>query len=169
MLPALGWVVFGIVLAASVPAQVLGFPGTWLIFADALGVRLLAGGERISTAAVIILGLVAAAAEVLEFYVSVTGAKAGTPVRGTGAAAIAGALAGGIAGAPFFFGLGAVPGMAEGAFLGVFFLSAARGKDSGEALRLGLGAMTGRLKGTAAKVLAAVAMFILLIIFMVGG
>ncbi|TNF47866.1 DUF456 family protein, partial [bacterium] len=122
-LAVLGWAAFGIILLAAVPAQIVGLPGTWIIFADALALRMLGGEARLSWTTVAILGLMAAGGEILEFTTSVAGARSQDPIRGTTVAAVAGAIIGGIAGAPFLFGIGAIPGMAVGAFLAVFFLA----------------------------------------------
>ncbi len=64
------------------------------------------------------------------------------------------------------FGIGAIPGMAVGAFLAVFILYLAGGRGAGEAWSAGYGALIGRLKGTVVKVLMSVAMLIFLIVSM---
>jgi len=163
-LAVLGWAAFGIILLAAVPAQVVGLPGTWIIFADTFVLRVLGGEIRIGWTTVAILGLMAAGGEILEFTTSVVGTRSQDPVKGTTIAAVAGAIAGGIAGAPFFIGIGAIPGMAVGAFLAVFLLALAGGRGPGEAWRTGYSALIGRLKGTAVKVLISVTMLIFLIV-----
>ena len=91
------------------------------------------------------------------------GARSGPPVRGAAAAALLGAFAGGLLGAPVMFGLGAIPGMAAGAWMAVFVLAVARGAGFGAATRAALGAMAGRVKGTALKLTVAVAMVAVII------
>lgn len=166
-LAVLGWAAFGLILVAAVPAQIVGLPGTWIIFADALAVRLLTGQAHLGWAAVVSLGLAAAAGEVMEFYASAAGVRSGEPLKGATAAAVMGAIAGGVAGAPFLFGIGAIPGMAAGAFLAVFLLAMAGGRGAGEAWSIGLGALAGRLRGTAVKILISVFMLIFLIVSLI--
>ena len=163
MLAVLGWIAFGLLLAIAVPAQVIGLPGTWIIFVDVLALRVLAGADTIGTMPVFVAGLMAAGGEVLEFYVSASGARTDVSVKGTTAAAIAGAIGGGILGAPFFFGIGAIFGAALGAFTLVFLLSLAGGLGLKGAGRSGSAALTGRLRGTAAKLLLAVAMIVFVV------
>jgi len=104
----------------ALPLQLLGLPGTWLLAADVLLFRWIMGPDFIDYHTVIILGLMALLAEALEFMTAVKGARSGPPVRGAAVASIVGAFAGGLAGAPVLFGLGAIPGMAIGAWLAVF-------------------------------------------------
>ena len=164
MLAYLGWALFWIVLVLSLPAQVVGLPGTWIIVLDALVLRLLGGVDSITTGAVVTLGALALGGELLEFTIAAAGARSGEPVSGTIAAAVAGGIIGGIAGAPFFLGAGAIPGMALGAFAAVFILNLASGKAPVDALRSGMAAMTGRLKGTAAKLTVAVVMMVVIVV-----
>lgn len=152
------WFLFGSVIIVALPLQLLGLPGTWLLAADALLFRWLMGPDLIDYSTVIVLGLMALFAEALEFMTAVQGARSGEPVRGAAAASIVGALAGGLAGAPIMFGLGAIPGMAIGAWLAVFIVAVAGGASFRPASRTALGAMTGRIKGTALKMIVAVAM-----------
>jgi uncharacterized protein YqgC (DUF456 family) len=158
LLAYLGWGLFWIVLAAALPVQVIGLPGTWIIVADCLALRLLGGPDSITTPAVLLMAVLAAGGEVLEFTVSAAGARSEEPVRGTVTAAIVGGIVGGVIGAPFFLGVGAIPGMALGAFTAVTIVNLAAGKAPSDAARSGLGAMTGRLKGTAAKIIVAAVM-----------
>jgi uncharacterized protein YqgC (DUF456 family) len=134
---------------------------------DALSLRWLTGPDHINYRTVIILLLMALLAEALEFMTAVQGPRTGPPVRGTAVAAIAGAFAGGLIGAPVLFGLGAIPGMAVGAWLAVFTVSLTGGATFSTASRAALGAMTGRLKGTVLKLMIAVSMVAVIIISLV--
>jgi len=154
-------------MIVALPIQLLGLPGTWLLAADAFLFRLLMGPDLIDYHTVIILGFMALLAEVLELVTAVQGARSGPPVRGAAAASIVGAFAGGLAGAPVLFGLGAIPGMAIGAWLAVFTVALAGGVTFSSASRTALGAMTGRIKGTALKMIVAVAMVAVIIISLV--
>ena len=157
------WFLFGSVIIVALPLQLLGLPGTWLLVADAFLFRWLQGPDLIDYHTVIILGLMALLAEVLEFLTAVQGARSGPPVRGAAVASIVGAFAGGLAGAPIMFGLGALPGMAIGAWLAVFIVALTGGATISAASGTALRAMTGRIKGTALKVIIAVAMVAVII------
>jgi hypothetical protein len=161
------WFLFGSVMIVALPLQLLGLPGTWLLAADVLLFRWIMGPDYIDYHTVIILGLMALLAEALEFMTAVKGARSGPPVRGAAVASIVGAFAGGLAGAPVLFGLGAIPGMALGAWLAVFAVSLAGGATLVVASQTAFGAMTGRIKGTALKMIVAVAMVAVIIISLV--
>ena len=151
----------------ALPLQLVGLPGTWLLVADVFLLRLLQGPGLINYRTVIILFLLAVIGEVLEFLTAVRGARSGPPIRGAAFAAIAGAIAGGIAGAPVLFGLGAIPGMALGAWLAVLMVALAGGAGFSKASRAALGAMTGRLRGTALKMVVLVVMVAVIIVTLV--
>ena len=161
------WILFGSVMIVALPLQLLGLPGTWLLAGDALLFRWLMGPDLIEYQTVFILILMAVVAEALEFVTAVQGARAGPPVKGSAAAAIAGAILGGIAGAPVMFGLGAIPGMALGAWFAVFIVALAGGSAIGPASTAAFGAMTGRIKGTVLKFMVAVAMVAVIIVSLV--
>jgi uncharacterized protein YqgC (DUF456 family) len=167
MFAVLGWILFGVILLAALPVQVLGLPGTWLILANAAAAWLLTGGEPIGPPSVVVLALMAVTGEVGEFYASAAGAGKGEPVRWTLAAALIGAFAGGLVGAPFFFGLGAIPGMALGAFSAVLILNLASGRDLAVSLSQAAGAFMGRLAGTVIKLAVAAAMVAVVIVALI--
>lgn len=163
MTDILVWALFGSVVIAALPLQLLGLPGTWLLAADALVLWWLKGPGYIDFKTVIILAFMAFLAEILEFLTAVRGARSGPLIGGAGAAAVVGAFAGGLFGAPILFGLGAIPGMAIGAWSAVFTLALVRGSTITEASRAALGAMAGRIKGAALKLIAAAAMVAVII------
>ena len=167
MVDLIVWLFFGSVMIVALPVQLVGLPGTWLLAVDALLFRWLMGPDLIDYHTVIILGLMALFAEVLEFLTAVHGVRLGPPVRGAVAATIVGAFVGGLAGAPILFGLGALPGMALGAWLAVFTVGLAGGASLSGASRAAMGAMTGRIKGTAFKMVVAVAMVAVIIMSLV--
>ncbi|MCJ7499033.1 hypothetical protein MUP29_02150, partial [bacterium] len=61
----------------------------------------------------------------------------------------------------------AIPGMAIGAWLAVFTVGLAGGASLSGASRAAMGAMTGRIKGTAFKMVVAVAMVAVIIMSLV--
>jgi hypothetical protein len=167
MIDILIWIFFGSVIIVALPLQLLGLPGTWLLAADALLFRWLMGPDLIDYRNVLVLFIMALVAEGLEFMAAVKGVGSGPPIKGAVAASILGAIAGGVIGAPVFFGLGAIPGMALGAWLGVFLVALIHGVPPGTASAAAFGAMIGRLKGTAFKMIVAVAMVAMIIVSLV--
>lgn len=161
------WLLFGGVLLLALPLQLLGFPGTWLLLADAAALRWLLGPGPIDGRTIAVLGIMALLGELLELGASVRGARSGPPVRGAVAASILGAFAGGIIGAPVLFGLGALPGMAVGAWAGVFAIALMRGVPPRQASGVAFNAMSGRIRGTALKVLIAAGMVAVILISLV--
>jgi hypothetical protein len=149
---ALVWLLFGTVLLAAIPLQILGFPGTWLLLADAWLIRWLTEPDLISISTLIALACMAALGEVIELWTAAAGARSGMRVRGAVTASIVGAIIGGVLGAPILFGLGAIPGMAAGAWLAVFMTVLIKGYGLGQASGIAISALVGRLKGTAAKI-----------------
>ncbi len=169
MTAVLGWFLFWTVLTLSVPLQLAGLPGTWLIFADALVLRMAAGSDAISWQVLLVLAVSALAGEAAEFYLATAGVGKEVQLKGTTMAAIAGGLLGGAVGAAFGFGIGALPGAAAGAFMGVFLLALVSGKSIGEAQTAGKEALLGRIKGTVMKLFVALAMAAVLIISLTAG
>ncbi|MDF1535257.1 MAG: DUF456 family protein [bacterium] len=163
MLTFLTWLLFGSVLILALPLQLLGLPGTWLLLAGAALFRWATGPAWLEYHTLIVLLIMAVTGEFLEFFTAIRGARSGPEVRGGVAASIVGALAGGLLGAPVLFGLGAIPGMAVGAWCAVFIVALGGGHDRADAARAALGALTGRLKGTVAKMMVAATMVAVII------
>ena len=167
MVDILIWILFGSVMIVALPLQLLGLPGTWFLAADVLLLRWLMGPGIIDYQTVFILFIMALIAEGLEFLAAVQGASSGPQIKGAVAASILGAIVGGLIGAPVLFGLGAIPGMALGAWLGVFLVALVGRVPPGTASVAASGAMVGRLKGTAFKMIVAVAMVAMIIVSLV--
>jgi uncharacterized protein YqgC (DUF456 family) len=167
LLTFLTWVLFGSVLILALPLQLLGLPGTWLLVGNAAMLRWATGTDWLDNHTIIVLLIMAVTGEFLEFFTAIQGARTGPDVRGSVTAALVGALVGGLLGAPILFGLGAIPGMAIGAWSFVFGVALVGGHGPANAARAALGALTGRLKGTAAKMMIAVAMVAVIIISLV--
>jgi uncharacterized protein YqgC (DUF456 family) len=99
---------------------------------------------------VITMAVLAGLAEVLEFGLQAWGAgRYGASPRGN-LGGIIGAVAGAILGAPFFFGLGALPGAFGGAYLGCLLVEMP-GRTRPEAFRAAKGAFVGKALGFTAK------------------
>ena len=147
----------------------IGLPGTWLMAATTLGFAwwrwnpALDGSHQIfSPATLFILVGLAILGEVWEFSAGMAGAKMAGGSAWGAAGALIGSIVGGIVGTfaipiPLIGSLlGACGGAAAGAFAGEALI----GRSDDEALRSGIGAGIGRLRGTLAKMMVAVVMWI---------
>jgi len=141
---------------------VLGLPGNWLMIAGALALTLLLDVELFTTATLVLVVILAGAAEVYELIAGASGAKrAGGSKR-----ASVGALLGGITGAivgtiliPLPI-LGTLTGAAAGAFLGATSLELTTGRDRRGSATVGRAAMIGRVKGNLAKLATGVVIWL---------
>ena len=142
-------VVVLIILILSMPAGliavVLGLPGTWLILITSAIYSWLTGFSVITYQMLLGLLLLAVAAEVLEFWSGLWGARR----YGGSKKAMLGTLIGGLAGAiiltPMLFGFGAVVGAFFGAFAGGFVVTYLEQRKMNEAMRVGWGGLLGRV------------------------
>jgi uncharacterized protein YqgC (DUF456 family) len=156
-----GLTVFILVLLIGFFSILLGLPGTLVILFDVLVYAIVTGFDKIGFWILLVLIVISAIAESLEFMLGITWAKRyGTSKRG-----IVASLVGGIIGAvlltPFFLGLGALIGSFLGALLGAFFTEVLNQRELKPAARAGFGALMGRLTGLFAKGLCALAMVII--------
>ena len=142
-------VVVLIILMLSMPAGliavVLGLPGTWLILITSALYSWLTGFSVITYQMLLGLLVLAVAAEVLEFWSGLWGARR----YGGSRKAMLGTLIGGLAGAiiltPMLFGFGAVVGAFFGAFAGGFVVTYLEQRKMSNAMRVGWGGMLGRV------------------------
>jgi uncharacterized protein YqgC (DUF456 family) len=156
-----GLTIFILVLLVGFFSILLGLPGTLVILFDVLVYALATGFNRIGFKILLVLVIISAVAESLEFLFGITWAKRyGTSKRG-----IVASLIGGVIGAllltPVFMGLGALIGSFLGALLGAFTVEILNQGDLKPAARAGFGALMGRLAGMFAKGLCALAMVII--------
>jgi len=155
-------VVVLIILILSMPAGliavVLGLPGTWLILITSALYSWLTGFSVITYQMLLGLLLLAVAAEVLEFWSGLWGARR----YGGSKKAMLGTLIGGLAGAiiltPMLFGFGAVVGAFFGAFAGGFVVTYLEQRKMNEAMRVGWGGLLGRVFAMVFKGAAVVTM-----------
>ncbi len=137
---------------------IFGLPGT-LVIVGVAGVYAWATGfAELTWGVLAALAAMAAGAEALEFWAASAAAGSGGPSRRVTVAVLVGGLIGGIIGAPFFFGLGALPGALAGTFVGAATAVASDGGGRERVLATALAALRGRLLGFIAKVAIAVAM-----------
>jgi len=139
----------------------LGLPGTFLIVGAALVYGWATGFAAVQWSTVGWLFLLAAVGEVCEFLAAARAVGA-RPSRRVMVCALVGAVAGGLIGAPFLFGAGALLGALAGAFAGAALAVVSEGGTLGAALSTGLAAMRGRLLGFVLKAAAAAAMLVVL-------
>lgn len=160
-----GFILFCLVLILGVVATLLGFPGTFLIFGDALIYALVTrfrGG--ITVKFLLLLLVITLFAELVEFLLGTfTTLKFGASRWG-----VLGTLAGGILGAAW--GSAAIPlvgtliGAIGGAFLGAFLLEYLHREDHALAARAGFGAFVGKILGMTLTLSCSIAMIALILI-----
>ena len=160
-----GFILFCIVLILGVVATLLGFPGTFLIFGDALIYGLVTrfrGG--ITVKFLLLLLVITLFAELVEFLLGTfTTLKFGASRWG-----VLGTLAGGILGA--VWGSAAIPlvgtliGAIGGAFMGAFLLEYLHREDHALAARAGFGAFVGKILGMTLTLSFSIAMIALILI-----
>ncbi len=137
-----------------------GFPGTWIILAAAALYGWGTGFEKITLPLLAILAALAAAGEGVEYFLGVAGARRLGASKKGAFFSVVGGLVGAIAGAPIFFGLGALIGLFAGAFVGAFGYELIRYGNLMRSFKSGFGALMGRASGMAAKLFLALAMVV---------
>lgn len=141
--------------------HVFGLPANWLILASvALWGWMhpgFAGGIGFFAALLLLCVL----GEVVEFAAQMWGGRRFGGSRKGAWAAVVGAIVGGVLGAPFFFGLGAVPGSFLGAYAGSLLIELGQGYPLAAARRAAWGAMWNKVFGMVAKVCIGVWMIVL--------
>ena len=147
-----------LLMLCSLALHIFGLPANWLILALAASWKFYQP-QAITWNFIIFLGVIALVGEILEFVAQYFGGKKyGATGRGNIGAFI-GAIAGAILGAPFFFGLGALPGALLGSFGGCFALELTHGRSFDEAKHSACGAFWGKAFGMAMKISLGVWMF----------
>jgi uncharacterized protein len=132
-------------MPAGLIAVVLGLPGTWLILITSVLYSWLSNFSVITYQMLLGLLVLAVAAEVLDFWSGLWGARR----YGGSKKAMLGTLLGGLIGAiiltPMVFGMGAVVGAFFGAFVGGFVVTYLEQRKMSEAMRVGWGGLLGRV------------------------
>ena len=149
-----------LLMLCSLALHVFGLPANWLVLALVAGWKFYQP-ETMTWNFIIILGVIAVVGEILEFVAQYFGGKKyGATGRGNIGAFI-GAIGGAILGAPFFFGLGALPGALLGSFGGCLVLELTHGRSFEEAKHSAYGAFWGKAFGMALKISLGVWMFVM--------
>ncbi|MDR2892059.1 MAG: DUF456 domain-containing protein [Deltaproteobacteria bacterium] len=128
----------------------LGLPGNWVILGLAALWSYFSDADFGWKFFLLLAGL-AAVGEVLEFLAGSIGARRFGGTRKGSWGGIIGALVGGIACAPLFFGFGALLGALSGAFAGCFIIEKMHGMATAKAASAALGSALGRFGGFLAK------------------
>ena len=166
----LGLVLLCVVNLASWSANLVSMPGNWLIVV-VTAIYAYFFPEAVSSGVGIygigILVVLAILGEVLEFVAGAAIAGKQGASRRAMALAVVGTMAGSVLGAIFTLPipilgpiLGAVFGGAAGAFAGAWLGELWKGKSLDQGMRVGTGAMVGRLLGTSGKLLVGATMVV---------
>ena len=144
MAPTLLFILSGLLILAGIAGAVLPvLPGVPLVFAGMWLAAWTDHYQHIGTFTLILLGVLALIALLIDFFASLLGAKR----VGASTRALWGASLGTLVG--LFFGL---PGILLGPFLGAAIGELAAGRELRHATRVGMGTWLGLLFGTLAKV-----------------
>lgn len=154
------WAILTILgLCFSQILQLFSMPANWLALGLVAMWKFIYPGSM-SWDFVLILGVLSAVAEGLEFILQAQYAgRYGASTRGN-IGGIVGAIAGAIFGAPFFLGLGALAGALGGAWLGCL-LAEMPGRTRQDAMRAAKGSFVGKALGFTVKTAIGAAIVVL--------
>jgi uncharacterized protein YqgC (DUF456 family) len=140
-----------IVLIASLIMIPFGLPGLWVMLGAALIYAYSGGGAAIGTATLVLVGILAVIAEVIEFVLSARYVRIyGGSRRGAWGAIIGGTI-GAIMGVPVPI-VGSLVGAFAGSFAGALIAELGAGAGKRDASRAAFGALVGRAVAAAMKV-----------------
>lgn len=159
-----GLTVFIVVLFLGVFSTVFGFPGTIIILVDAIVYALVTGFDKIGVKVLLLLIILSALAEALDFGLSMAGAERFGATRKGAWASVIGGIIGAVIMSPLFYGLGALAGVFFGGFSGVFVVEIIRQREFKPALRAGYGSILGRVAAIIAKGLVSLIMVIVILL-----
>jgi uncharacterized protein YqgC (DUF456 family) len=156
-----GLTLFILALLFGAFSILFGFPGTGIIFFDAVLYAALTGFEKIGFKVLATLLILAALAEIADFVVGMAGAvKFGASRKGCIAFFIGG-IAGALCLSPFFLGLGLIVGAFLGGFAGMLTVELFARNRLKPTLRASYGAILGRAAGICVKGFFALIMLII--------
>ncbi len=139
------------VLIAALIMIPFGLPGLWVMLAAAVVYAYTGSGTAISTFTLIMIGLLAVVAEVIEYVLSAKYVRIyGGSRRGAWGAIIGGTI-GAIMGVPIPI-IGSLVGAFAGSFAGALIAELGGGAGKREASRAAFGALVGRAVAAALKV-----------------
>ncbi|MFL5595569.1 MAG: DUF456 domain-containing protein [Gemmatimonadaceae bacterium] len=139
------------VIVLSLVLIVLGFPGLWIMVASAVTYNMIVPGDPIGWVTLIVVGVLALVAELLDFVMTGRYARKYGGSRRAGWGAILGGIVGAMVGVPIPI-VGPVIGAFVGSFLGALIAELTGGSSAGDATRVAKGALIGRVVSTALKI-----------------
>jgi uncharacterized protein len=139
------------VLLLSLIMIPFGMPGTLVMFAAALCYQLLVPQGGIGWTSVVVVGVLMAIAEGLEWTLASRFAKKYGGSRRAGWGAVIGGMVGAFMGVPIPI-VGSIVGAFAGAFVGAFAFEMSRGSGGGTATKVAWGALIGRVTAAAIKI-----------------
>ena len=143
--------ILGAVLALSLILIVLGLPGLWIMEASAVPYNLIVPGDPIGWVTLIVVGVLALIAELLDFSMTGRYARKYGGSRRSGWGAILGGIVGAMVGVPVPI-IGPVIGAFVGSFIGALIAELTGGSSAGDATRVAKGALIGRVVSTVLKI-----------------
>ncbi|MEO5589737.1 MAG: DUF456 domain-containing protein [Gemmatimonadaceae bacterium] len=146
----MAFVLFTLVLIASLVLIALGLPGLWVMIASAVVYNLLIGTSAIGWFTLIGVGALAVTAEVIEFTLSSKYARKYGGSRRAGWGAMIGGIAGAFMGVPIPI-VGPLIGAFAGSFAGALIGELTAGSSKSASARVAKGALIGRVVATAMK------------------
>jgi uncharacterized protein YqgC (DUF456 family) len=156
-----GLTFFILVLLFGTFSILFGFPGTVIIFIDAVLYGALTGFEKIGVTSLIALLILSALAEVTDFAVGMAGVvKIGASRKGLWAF-LAGGISGGLLLTPFFLGIGLIVGTFIGGFAAMLTLELLARNRLKPTLREAWGGILSRSAGICVKGFIALIMVII--------
>ncbi len=164
------WVALVILILCSLAGFVANFftgVGTLIILAGAVLYAAMTGFAVLSLKTLLVLGLLYACGEAVEFVSTMAGTKR---FGGSNRAAVGGVI-GGMAGAALgvlALGVGAFLGLLLGLFLGAALTELAVKQDPRQALKAGVGSLLGRIASIAVKTVIALTMLLIIGIRVLG-
>ena len=158
VLTTLALVILILVMPAGLIAVALGLPGTWLIVVASVFYSWLTDFAIITPQ--LLLGLLALAvvAELLEFTAGLWGARRYGGTKKAMVGTMIGGILGAVALSPMLFGFGTIVGAFFGAFVGAFSMTYLEQRKMDKAMRVGWGALLGRIFAMVFKGAAVVTM-----------
>jgi uncharacterized protein YqgC (DUF456 family) len=156
------------VLLLSLIMIPFGMPGTLVMFAAALCYKLLVPNGGIGWPSVVVVGILMAIAEGLEWTLAARFAKKYGGSRRAGWGAVIGGMIGAFMGVPIPI-VGSIIGAFAGAFVGALVFELSRGSGGGTATKVAWGALIGRVAAAAIKVAIGLVMAVWLVTAAVIG
>lgn len=156
-----GQIFFWLIMVASIIVIPFGIPGTFVILGNTLVYAWITDFVGVTWKFLGVLLVIAILAEAIEFVfgAAAAGKYGGSKLGMTGA--IVGGFFGAVWGTPIIPPIGIIFGAFVGAFVGAALFDYVQSKDLQKSLRVGYGAFLGTLGGKLTKIVAAIAMAVM--------